>query len=334
MDPSLSFLSLQYNDDKDDKDEAMKVERKNTTRQIQITCKNTIQKITKRRQKRAIVQKWNLRNIKNDASNIQGRDNNENDDNEKRDNYGEKNNEIQTNKDNNYNLNAYNLILRDHLTPTLTQILDNGINADNNIDNNIENNNKHRTKIMKNNENNENNNIENLFGNHNLQFNILSDLYMNYDPSHVGMRERLDTNTEHTEQTQLQTSSSVERRREKTMTTQYKVMLQELNKKLRGYQYQDIQKKRLDREKLISLNECIELLLKQRLRCAYCSHEVFVIYQYIREPFQWSLDRINNEEGHNRENCVVGCLKCNLQRRRINDKKFMFTKKMKIIFNG
>ena len=44
-----------------------------------------------------------------------------------------------------------------------------------------------------------------------------------------------------------------------------------------------------------------------------------------------SLDRIDNKKGHNKFNTVCACLKCNLERRTKNSKKFLFTKKMNLI---
>jgi hypothetical protein len=43
---------------------------------------------------------------------------------------------------------------------------------------------------------------------------------------------------------------------------------------------------------------------------------------------QWTLDRIDNNFGHNIGNLVISCLKCNLKRRRINKNSFMITKNM------
>jgi hypothetical protein len=49
---------------------------------------------------------------------------------------------------------------------------------------------------------------------------------------------------------------------------------------------------------------------------------------------QWSLDRINNDIGHNSGNLVVACLECNLKRRRTNKDAFLFTKNLTIIREG
>ena len=58
---------------------------------------------------------------------------------------------------------------------------------------------------------------------------------------------------------------------------------------------------------------------------------MLLIYENVREPRQWTLDRIDNSIGHNTENVVISCLSCNLKRRTMDDKKFKFSKQMKII---
>ena len=53
-------------------------------------------------------------------------------------------------------------------------------------------------------------------------------------------------------------------------------------------------------------------------------------YKYVKDLKQWTLDRINNNLEHSNENTVVACLKCNLERRRINKLAFEFTKNLHI----
>ena len=55
------------------------------------------------------------------------------------------------------------------------------------------------------------------------------------------------------------------------------------------------------------------------------------MYESIREKKQWTLDRLDNDQGHNRDNVVICCLTCNLKKGTKNDKKFKFTKQMRII---
>jgi hypothetical protein len=80
-----------------------------------------------------------------------------------------------------------------------------------------------------------------------------------------------------------------------------------------------------------SFEETIELLKKCNMKCCYCSCEVHILYERVREMKQWSLDRINNDIGHNSGNLLIACLECNLKRRRTNKDAFMFTKNMVII---
>ena len=110
-----------------------------------------------------------------------------------------------------------------------------------------------------------------------------------------------------------------------------KEIKRELKKKLSSYKAQDIKKKRFEDKLFISLFDLIERLVISKLKCIYCKSDVVLIYNCVRYPKQWTLDRVNNDMGHNTDNVVIACLECNLKRRRINDKKFLFTKQMKII---
>jgi hypothetical protein len=53
-----------------------------------------------------------------------------------------------------------------------------------------------------------------------------------------------------------------------------------------------------------------------------------------REMKQWSVDRIDNDKGHNIDNFHLACLDCNLKRRRRTDEKFLFTKQLNIVKQG
>lgn len=104
----------------------------------------------------------------------------------------------------------------------------------------------------------------------------------------------------------------------------------EIHKKIHGYKSQDLKKELHLQSSLITYMEVIEKLVASQLKCAYCTQPVFVLYKDVRDPTQWTLDRKDNDLGHSQDNTVICCLKCNLQRRRIDDDKFMFTKRMKI----
>ena len=105
----------------------------------------------------------------------------------------------------------------------------------------------------------------------------------------------------------------------------------ELERKIKSYRAQDIKKDKLNEEKLIKIDECIDKLVLSKMKCYYCMEDMLLIYENVREPKQWTLDRIDNSIGHNTENVVISCLSCNLKRRTMDDKKFKFSKQMKII---
>ena len=107
-----------------------------------------------------------------------------------------------------------------------------------------------------------------------------------------------------------------------------------IRSKCSGYRQQDIEKNIYDQDKMITLSQTIDLLHQSQCKCYYCAESVFVLYEMVREPKQWSLDRIDNNRGHNADNVVISCLSCNLKRRRQDKDTFMFTKNMKIVRHG
>jgi len=116
---------------------------------------------------------------------------------------------------------------------------------------------------------------------------------------------------------------------------EYKYILQHFQKlvktKMNSYLKQDEQKNRIDEEKPLVLNDIYELLIESRMQCYYCNQEVFIYYEKYRDKSQWTLERINNDLGHFKKNCVISCLECNLQRRNHNMSKFKFTKNLVIV---
>ena len=75
---------------------------------------------------------------------------------------------------------------------------------------------------------------------------------------------------------------------------------------------------------LFKLNEC-------KLKCYYCLLPIFILYEIVRDSKQWTLDRIDNNKGHNEDNVLISCLECNLKRRRQSDTKFLFTKQLNLL---
>ena len=100
--------------------------------------------------------------------------------------------------------------------------------------------------------------------------------------------------------------------------------------KLDSYKQQDKKHEIYSKDHFISLQNTIEKLLESKMKCKYCKKNMLLAYSKIREPMQWTLDRIDNDYGHNTNNVLISCLECNLKRRNINMEKFLFTKQLKI----
>jgi len=122
--------------------------------------------------------------------------------------------------------------------------------------------------------------------------------------------------------------------KEDNLTKYDNLIISQIKTKLSSYKQQDILKKILNEEKIITFNKTIDLLVESDLKCHYCSEFMNVVYEIVRMNKQWSLDRIDNNQGHNDGNLVISCLACNLKRRRVNKDDFFMTKNMKIVREG
>ena len=110
-----------------------------------------------------------------------------------------------------------------------------------------------------------------------------------------------------------------------------KIAIQEINKKIYGYKQQDKLKKLFNEIKFITFDSIINKMIECELKCRYCKIGMNVLYDISREVKQWSVDRIDNDLGHNIDNFHLACLDCNLKRRRRTDEKFLFTKQLNIV---
>jgi hypothetical protein len=108
------------------------------------------------------------------------------------------------------------------------------------------------------------------------------------------------------------------------------LLIKELERKINSYKQQDKLKKIFNPDIIINLSNLIEKLVSSKLKCVYCRENMSLFYKNIREEYQWTLDRINNDLGHSCENTLISCLKCNLQRRRRGMAAFKFTKELRI----
>lgn len=100
-------------------------------------------------------------------------------------------------------------------------------------------------------------------------------------------------------------------------------------KKLRGYKSQDKHHKIYSDYYFIKAETVLEKIKECNQTCLYCKETVCIDY-LVRDPKQWTLDRIDNTMGHNTNNVVISCLNCNLKRRNRTVEKFIFTKQLKI----
>ena len=103
-------------------------------------------------------------------------------------------------------------------------------------------------------------------------------------------------------------------------------IIRELRKKRNAYKRQDTKSECWDEYHFITEERIVELLVASKMLCHYCRSQLYLLYEKVREPKQWTLDRIDNDQGHNMENCVIACLACNLERRTMDEKRFLFSK--------
>jgi len=113
-----------------------------------------------------------------------------------------------------------------------------------------------------------------------------------------------------------------------------KLVKKQIHQKIMGYKHQDLNNNIFNETEFIDFEKVIELLYLSKLTCYYCQSNVFILYDFVRESNQWTLERLDNKLGHNYKNLVVSCLTCNLRRRTMYHERFLYTKqigKQKII---
>ena len=111
----------------------------------------------------------------------------------------------------------------------------------------------------------------------------------------------------------------------------HQIVIQQIERKIASYKHQDLEKKVYEPQKIAKYPDVLSFLLETEAKCFYCFSEMFVLYEKVREGKQWTLDRINNDLGHNTDNIVLACLECNLKRRCQSKEGFLFTKQLKIV---
>jgi 5-methylcytosine-specific restriction endonuclease McrA len=115
---------------------------------------------------------------------------------------------------------------------------------------------------------------------------------------------------------------SVSRVHTEPMTTCLKHILREIDTKRKAYIYQDKHHKIYDPRYSITTERIVEMLVESELLCHYCREICQVAYKESMCRKQWTLDRIDNNYGHNDTNVVIACLDCNLKRGTMDSERF------------
>jgi 5-methylcytosine-specific restriction endonuclease McrA len=109
------------------------------------------------------------------------------------------------------------------------------------------------------------------------------------------------------------------------------IFVKEIEKKINGYRHQDVEKELYDKELFIDMECVLSGLTGCRLKCYYCEKKCYIIYNEVLSKTQWTVDRIDNNYGHNKGNIVIACLECNLRRGTMDSNRFKQGKQMKFI---
>jgi hypothetical protein len=99
-------------------------------------------------------------------------------------------------------------------------------------------------------------------------------------------------------------------------------ILREIDLKRKAYIYQDKQHAIYDARFSITTDQIVELILSSELLCYYCREICQLTYKESMCRKQWTLDRIDNDYGHNAANVVIACLDCNLKRGTMDSERF------------
>jgi hypothetical protein len=109
------------------------------------------------------------------------------------------------------------------------------------------------------------------------------------------------------------------------------LIYQQIKNKIHSYRSQDIEKKILDEENLADLSGVLLKLSDANYMCYYCKEPVQLLYENVREPKQWTLERMDNKRGHVIDNVEIACLSCNLRRRTMKVERYVLTKNIRCV---
>lgn len=100
-----------------------------------------------------------------------------------------------------------------------------------------------------------------------------------------------------------------------------------------GYIQQD-RRKKMTTENVVSICDIATKLIESNLQCYYCTNTTTIFYKDVRDPKQWTLDRLDNTFGHTKDNVVICCLSCNIGRKTMYKERYLFTKQLNITKQG
>lgn len=116
------------------------------------------------------------------------------------------------------------------------------------------------------------------------------------------------------------------------MNDDTKLLRSQIKGKLHSYKGQDkIKTLKEDENEFMDVECVLKLLQESNNTCYYCKSTIKLFYEKVREPTQWTLERLDNSLGHNTNNCVIACLKCNLSRRTMYHERYTLTKQLQNI---
>jgi hypothetical protein len=116
--------------------------------------------------------------------------------------------------------------------------------------------------------------------------------------------------------------------RDKNLDALSEECLRDIRKKHSSYKSQDKQKHKYDHDQHITLDEIIDKLIYSQMKCYYCNRDLLITYHKKKDGLQWTLERLNNNLGHYKDNTCIACLKCNLGRRTDNHEYYKKGKTM------
>ena len=113
-----------------------------------------------------------------------------------------------------------------------------------------------------------------------------------------------------------------------SLTPAQMMVYSQIKTKLRSYKEQDAKKHKHDPFKFVTPVFILNKLKECSMICFYCKEFTHILYEHVRDPKQWTIERLDNTFGHNCDNVVIACLSCNLRRRTTNFERYLTTKKL------